>query len=220
MNVDTALLDIDGTLVDSNFQHTLAWQRAFSGVGITVAGWRVRGAIGMGGDRLVAHVAGDEVEEEHGDQVRDSWKREADEMISEVRPLAGAIEMLDALRARGLTVALATSGKPDHTEHALDVLHARTRIDHLTTNDDVDASKPEPDLLTAAAQAVKAERAVMIGDSVWDARAAADAGMPFLGLLAGGTSRAELERAGAVGVYDDPADLLEHLDEALRLCAG
>jgi HAD superfamily hydrolase (TIGR01549 family) len=215
--MDTAVLDVDGTLVDSNYQHAIAWHRAFRSIGVTVEAWRIHRAIGMGGDRLVAHVAGDEVEQEHGDELRQTWKREADGLLGEIGPLTGATDLLDALREHGLTVVLATSGKPDHTEHALDVLHARTRIDHLTTSADVGTSKPAPDLLTVAREAVDGVQAVMIGDSVWDALAAREAGMPFLGLLTGGSGREELTQAGAAHVYDDIPALLDQLDLALAL---
>lgn len=220
MRVDTVILDIDGTLVDSNFQHTIAWQRAFRSAGITLEGWQLHRAIGMGGDRLIAHVAGDGVEQAHGDQIRDAWKIEADSLLTEVKPLAGATPLLDVLRDRGLKVVLATSGKPDHTDYALEILDARHRIDHLTTSEDVDASKPAPDLLTTALNAVDGSRAVMIGDSVWDAIAAQDAGMPMVGLLTGGFSRDELERADAARVYDGPSALLEDLPGMLDSVAG
>lgn len=219
MTLDTVLLDIDGTLVDSNYQHTVAWQRAFAEHGVTAPAWRVHRAIGMGGDRLVEHVAGPEVEERHGDAIRTAWKEAADQLLGEVRPLDGAVELLDALRSRGLTVALATSGKPDHTAYAMDALDARERIDHLTTSEDVDASKPDPDLLVAALEAVSGRRALMIGDSVWDGLAARRAGMTFLGMLTGGSGRDELLDAGAAVVHADPRSLLADLEAALERCS-
>lgn len=213
---DTAVLDIDGTLVDSNYHHSRAWQRAFADAGIEVPTWRIHRAIGMGGELLVPHVTSDLVEQTLGDQIRKTWEHEADGVLKEIPALLGATELLDGLRARGLKVVLATSGKPGHTEHALDVLEARDRIDHLVTSEDVDASKPAPDLLTAAREAVGGTAAIMIGDSVWDVHAAKEAGMRMIGVLSGGISRAELVSAGAEQVYDDPRDLLEHLDLVLE----
>ncbi|MCW2784395.1 MAG: family hydrolase [Marmoricola sp.] len=220
MEFDTAVLDVDGTLVDSNYQHVIAWQRAFAEAGLAVPGWRIHRAIGMGGERLVAHVAGDAVETEHGDRIRKSWEGEVDTLLAEIVPFDGATALLDALHDLGLTVVLATSGKPKHTEHALDVLDARTRIDHLVTSADVDASKPAPDLLTVAREAVDGVAAFMVGDSVWDAYAAAGAGLPMLGLLSGGFGRNELTAAGARDVCDGPDELRAQLPAALDLLAG
>lgn len=215
MQFDTAVLDVDGTLVDSNYVHARAWQRAFARVGVVVPTWRLHRAIGMGAERLVPYVTSQLVEETLGDQIRSAWEHEVDAVLKEVPSLIGSTELLDALRVRGLKVVLATSGKPGHTEHALDVLDARSRIDHLTTSEDVDASKPAPDILAAAREAVGGTAALMIGDSVWDAYAAREAGMRMIGVLAGGTSRTELVSAGAEQVYDDPRDVLEHLDQVL-----
>jgi HAD superfamily hydrolase (TIGR01549 family) len=220
MQFDTAVLDVDGTLVDSNYQHVLAWQRAFAEAGVDVAGWRVHRAIGMGGERLVAHVAGDAVEAEHGDRIRKTWESEVDAVLDEVRPFDGATDLLDALRGTGLKVVLATSGKPKHTEHALDVLDARSRIDQVVTSADVGASKPAPDLLTAAREAVDGVAAFMVGDTVWDAYAAAEEGLPMVGLLAGGFGRNELTAAGAREVCDGPDDLRGQLRTVLDLLAG
>lgn len=215
MFFDTAVLDIDGTLVDANYLHTRAWQRAFAEVGVTAPAWRIHRAIGMGGERLVPHVAGGTVEDTLGDTIREIWEREVDGHLKEIAPLAAAEDLLDQLRLRGLQVVLATSGKPEHTEHALEVLEARPRIDHLVTSADVDASKPAPDLLTSAREAVGGTAAVMIGDSVWDAYAARDAGMRMIGVLSGGSGHDELVKAGAERVYADPQELVARLDEAL-----
>src|SRR5882724_8670731 len=119
--VDTAVVDVDGTLVDSNYQHALAWFRAFRHYDITLPVWRLHRAIGMGGDQLVAAVAGDEVEERLGDQLRARWSTEFDPMLDEVQPLIGARELLVELRGYGLTVVLASSGKPEHVDHYLDL---------------------------------------------------------------------------------------------------
>jgi HAD superfamily hydrolase (TIGR01549 family) len=215
MHFDTVVLDVDGTLVDSNYHHTRAWQRAFAQVGLLVPAERIHRAIGMGGERLVPHVTDQTVEDACGDRIRSTWKDEVDAVLAEIPALTGAEDLLDALRARGLKVVLATSGKPEHTEHSMTVLDARDRIDHLATSADVDASKPAPDLLTTALRAVDGTAAVMIGDTVWDAAAAGRAGMRMIGVLSGGIGRAELTSAGAEQVYNGPGHLAEHLDEVL-----
>ena len=218
--MDTVVIDIDGTLLDSNYHHCVAWSRAFqaSAVGVPVA--RIHRALGMGGDRLVAHVAGQEVEDAHGDDIRDRWEKEYDAIIEETRLLEGARELLLECRRRGLRVALASSAIPRHAEHALELLDAAGLADGWTTSEDADESKPAPDLLDEALARVAGRRAVMVGDAVWDVEAAAARGLPTLGLLTGGVGRAELLEAGAVAVYDDPGDLADHLDEALSRAEG
>ena len=213
---DTVLFDIDGTLLDSNYHHALAWSRAFQRHEIPVAVWEIHRHIGMGGDRLVAAVAGDEVEEQHGDDLREAWEQEVDAVIEETRPLAGARELLAELGRRGLAVVLASSGIPKHTGRAANLLHADEHTDAATSSEDAEASKPDPELLDEALARVGAGRAFMVGDAVWDVEAADREGLPTVGLLSGGYGRAELLEAGAVAVYRDPADLLEHLDEALE----
>lgn len=216
---DTAIVDIDGTLLDSNYHHTLAWARAFAHVGIAVPGWRIHRHLGMGGDRLVGAVAGDEVEERHGDEVREAWERDYDQIIDETVLLDGARELLDALRDAGLTVVLASSSIPRHAEHALELLDAADRTDARTTAEDASATKPDPELLDAALERVGGGRAVMLGDSVWDVAAARQRDIPTIGLRSGGVGGAELLEAGAVAVYDDPRGLTEHLVQALDQAA-
>lgn len=213
---EIAVLDIDGTLLDSNYHHALAWARAFEQVldrHMAVAA--VHRAIGMGGDRLVAAVTSDDVEKQHGDAIRDRWEREYDAIIDETRLFDGAIELLVGLRAAGLKVVLASSSIPKHADRALELLRADEHADAWTTSADAEASKPDPELLDEALAKVGGGRAVMIGDSVWDVEAAARRGDPTIGLLSGGSGRQELLDAGAVRVYAYPLDLLEHLDEAL-----
>jgi HAD superfamily hydrolase (TIGR01549 family) len=211
----TVVLDVDGTLVDSNYHHTLAWARAFDHEGLTVPLWRVHRAIGMGGDKLVAWAAGDDIEAAHGDAVRERWEQEYDALIDEVRVLPGAKELLAALRERGVGVALASSSIPKHAEHAFGLLDAHDLADTATTSEDAEESKPDPELVQKALDRLGAGAACVIGDSVWDVQAAGRAGVPAYGVLTGGTGRAELEDAGAAGVYDDARDLLEHLDDWL-----
>jgi len=214
--VDTVVLDIDGTLLDSNYHHTLAWSRAIAAYADRhVPAAVIHRAIGMGGDRLVAAVAGDDLEERHGDDIRERWEREYDAIIEDTRLFEGARELLAAIGDAGPKVVLASSGIPKHADHALELLHADEHSDAWTTSEDADESKPDPELVAEALDKVAGTSAVMVGDAVWDVEAADRAGLPTIGLLTGGYSRQELLDAGAVAVYDDPADLLEHLDEAL-----
>jgi len=214
--VDTVVLDIDGTLLDSNYHHTLAWSRAIAAYADRhVPAAVIHRAIGMGGDRLVAAVAGDDLEERHGDDIRERWEREYDAIIEDTRLFEGARELLAAIGDAGPKVVLASSGIPKHAGHALELLHADEHSDAWTTSEDAEESKPDPELVAEALDKVAGTSAVMIGDAVWDVEAADRAGLPTIGLLTGGYSRQELLDAGAVAVYDDPTDLLEHLDEAL-----
>ena len=209
------LLDVDGTLLDSNYHHAIAWSRAFEHLGIPVPLWRIHRAIGMGGDKLVAAVAGGGVETAHGDAVRNRWEKEYDALIDETRLLAGAKDLLVELRVRGVAVALASSSIPDHAKHAFDLLDADELADAATTAEDAKESKPDPDLLQEALRRLGSEHACVVGDSVYDVEAANRAGLPSYGVLTGGYGRAELEAAGAAGVYTDLDDLLRHLDDWL-----
>jgi HAD superfamily hydrolase (TIGR01509 family) len=212
-----ALVDIDGTLLDSNYHHTVAWSRGFEAAGDAVPLWRLHRHMGMGGDRLVAAVAGDEAEEQHGDAIRARWEKEFDAMIGETRLFAGARALLDGLTAHGIEVVLASSGKPKHAEHALALLDAEESAAAWTTSEDVEKTKPHPELLEVALAKVGAEpsEALVIGDAVWDVEAGARLGIPTVAVLCGGFGRDELIGAGAVAVHDDPRDLLDHLDEVL-----
>lgn len=217
---DVALLDIDGTLLDSTYHHAIAWARAFSGVGHPVPVWTLHRHIGMGGDRLIPAVSSDEVAERLGDELTERHTKAYDELIGETGLLPGARELLAGLRSAGLRVVLASSSQPQHAKHALDLLGADDRTDAWTTSEDASESKPDPELLEKALEQVEGSRAVMIGDATWDVYAAAEAGIPTIGLLSGGFGEGELRSAGAVAVYADPADLLASLDEALRTAAG
>ena len=212
-SVDTVVLDVDGTLVDTTYLHTLAWVRALRDHGYAVPSWRIHRAIGMGGDRLVAAAAGDDVEHASGDDVRQGWKTRYDALLDEVAPLPGARVLLTALRDRGFRVALASSGIPRHTQHALDVLDARGSADATTTSEDAESSKPDPELLQHALDEVDAEHAILVGDSVWDVESAVRTGLPVVGVLTGGFGRAELEDAGADAVVDDLNELTSRLDD-------
>ena len=208
-----ALLDIDGTLVDSNYQHALAWYRAFREQGLTLPLWRVHRSIGMGGDQMIGALAGEEWEAEHGDAARDSEKRFYSELIDEVQPLPEARRLIEALKERGHTVVLASSAKAEETEHYLDLLGVREIVDGWTTSADVEATKPEPDLVKTAAGRAGSDRAVMLGDSTWDFIAAGRAGVEGIGLMTGGFSPEELRAAGAKVVFESLAELLDSLGE-------
>ena len=197
------VLDVDGTLVDTNYQHTVAWARAFARYDVSVPLWRIHRAIGMGGDRLVAEVAGDDVEERCGDELRDAWVEEFDPFLPEVQVLDGAKDFLRFLRREGLKVVLATSGKPQHVSHFLDLLDGRELADDVVTSEDAESSKPAPDLVRSALQEVDGAAAVMIGDSPWDVRSAAELDVPTLCVRTGGFPDAELTDAGARAVFDD-----------------
>jgi phosphoglycolate phosphatase-like HAD superfamily hydrolase len=212
---DTVVLDIDGTLVDTNYHHVIAWDRAFRHHDVAVPLWRVHRAIGMGGDRLLAYVAGDEAEDRYGDQIRARWEEEFDQLIDEVRPVDDAVELARAVKSRDLKLVLASSGKKKHVESYLDLLDARSIADAWTTADDVDDSKPAPDLLQVAIDRVEGTSAVKVGDSVWDCRAAGEAEVPSIGVLTGGFSREELLNAGAARVYTSLRELIDDLDQVI-----
>ncbi|WP_121255195.1 HAD family hydrolase [Nocardioides ferulae] len=217
---DVAVVDIDGTLLDSNYHHTLAWARAFEAVDRPVPLWRLHRHIGMGGDRLVAAATDDETEARLGDRVRDLWKQEFDRMIEETRLAPGARGLLDAFAGAGLRVVLASSSIPEHAARPLRLLDAEERADGWTTSSDAERSKPDPELIEKALEKVRGDRAVMIGDSVWDVAAAEECAIPTVGVLTGGFSAAELREAGAVAVVDDAAELATRLDELLEIVAA
>ncbi|WP_326822163.1 HAD family hydrolase [Streptosporangium sp. NBC_01756] len=209
---DTAILDIDGTLVDTNYQHALAWFRAFGRYDVWLPLWRIHRHIGMGGDQLVAALAGDEVEQRYGDALRDAWVEEFDPYLDEIRPFDGATELLDELGGRGFTVVLASSGKPQHVERFIDLVDGRSRCRAWTTSEDVEATKPAPDLLRVALDKVGGGSGAAVGDSTWDFLAAGRAGMPGVAVRTGGFSPGELRKAGAAHVFDSLTELIANLD--------
>jgi HAD superfamily hydrolase (TIGR01509 family) len=208
-----ALLDVDGTLIDANYQHALAWYRAFRMHAIVLPVWRIHRHVGMGGDQLVPALVGREVDEAQGDRIRDARDELYDELIGEVEPLAGARELIADLKERGFATVLASSSPEKEIDHYLDLLDARELADGWTTNDDVEATKPEPDLVRAALEKAGTDDAVMIGDTPWDVEAARKAALPTVTVITGGFSEQELRDAGAVGVYETVAELRRHLDE-------
>ncbi|WP_330474514.1 HAD family hydrolase [Terrabacter sp. C0L_2] len=213
--IDTVILDVDGTLVDSSYHHALAWSRAFGRHDLHPPLWRIHRAIGMGGDKLVAEVAGQEVEDRLGDELRERWTEEFDRLIGEVRPFAGTRALLVAIRARGLHVVLASSGQPRHVETFLDLFDGRSLADAWTTAEDAEESKPAADLLVAALDRVHGTSAVMVGDAAWDAEAANAAHLPSIGLRTGGFSEEELCKAGASAVFDGPQELADAVKQGL-----
>jgi HAD superfamily hydrolase (TIGR01549 family) len=208
-----AILDIDGTLVDTNFHHAIAWYRAFHQHEIVLPIWRIHRHIGMGGDQLVEALCDKSVEDEKGDDIRAAEKVLYSELIGEVEPLEGARRLIEDLKAQGHAVVLASSAKEDEVDHYLDLLDARDLADGWTTSADVEATKPEPDLVQAAVQKAGGGEAVMVGDTTWDCEAAKRAGVETVAVLTGGFSEAELRDAGAVAVYLSIEDLRESLGE-------
>jgi HAD superfamily hydrolase (TIGR01549 family) len=207
---DVVLFDVDGTLVDSTYHHAVAWHRAFARAGIEVPLWRVHRTIGMGGDKLVGEVVGDEVEKEQGDALREAWKEEYSELIAEVEPLPGAADLVRDLDAAGYVVALASSGEKPFAEAAVKDLGIGEQVAVVTTTSDAESSKPDPDILSAALQQVDdVRRTILVGDTPYDVESAARIGIGCVGLLTGGFSRAELEEAGAVTVVADLTELRE-----------
>jgi HAD superfamily hydrolase (TIGR01509 family) len=208
-----AVLDVDGTLVDTNYHHAIAWYRAFRQHDVILPLWRIHRHIGMGGDQLVGALAGEEFDAEHGEDVRSAEKALYMALISEVEPLEGARELIETLKERGHAVVLASSAKPDEIEHYVDLLDARELVDGWTDSGDVEKTKPEPDLVQAAVQKAGGGSAVMLGDSTWDCEAAKRAGLETVGVLTGGFSEGELREAGAVCVFGSLVDLRERLGE-------
>jgi HAD superfamily hydrolase (TIGR01509 family) len=211
--VEAALLDVDGTLIDSNYQHTLAWHRAFRQHGFVLPVWRIHRAIGMGGDQLVPALVGEDTDRKHGEEIRETRDSLYKELIDEVEPLAGAHDLITDLKERGLEVVLASSSPQDELDRYLELLDARDLADAWTTKDDVEATKPAPDLVRAALEKAGTQNAVMIGDTRWDIEAAAKAGVETICLTTGGWSRQELLDAGAVAVFESVHELRERISE-------
>jgi HAD superfamily hydrolase (TIGR01549 family) len=207
------LLDLDGTLVDTNYHHGIAWYRAFRAHGIVVPLWRIHRHVGMGGDQLVAALVGDACEAEKGDDLRRAHGEEYDRLVDEVSPLEGAHELLATLREQGHEIVLASSSQGKYLDRYLDLLDAHDLIDAATTADDVEASKPAPDLIQVAKEKARTRALGMVGDSPWDIEAARRAGLPCVALLTGGYSERELLDAGAEIVFESLVELRERLSE-------
>lgn len=214
--MSAVLFDVDGTLVDSVYLHTYAWTRAFDEVGHPVDAWQVHRSIGMGGPQLLAKVLGEKLAAEVGDRAEE---RHTELYLAEsglLRPFDKARELVTEIANRGARVVLASSASPDEAERLREVLKLDDVVTAITTGDDVETAKPDPELVEVALSraGVPADQAIFVGDAVWDVLAAKRVGVPTIGLLSGGTSEAELLEAGAVAVYEDPAALLRKLDES------
>lgn len=210
MGSSAILLDLDGTLVDSTYHHAVAWQRAFRRSGVRVPMWRTHRAIGMGGDRLVAEVAGREVEDRQGDEVREHWRKEYAVIQDDVTELPHAGEFVRSLSRGKHRLALASSGDPQFTDHAVGLLGIARLVELVTSSADVDSSKPAADLLHTTLERMGGVRsAVLVGDTPYDVEAAARAGLKCVCVRTGGFSKAELNDAGAALVVDSVADLID-----------
>lgn len=209
--LDTAILDIDGTLVDSVYEHTVAWSRAFQDVGVSVPGHTLHAAIGMGAERLVAYVAGDAVERAMGDRVRTIHDAEFGRLGARVRLLPGADRVIGELKRRGLAVAVATSGNERDTQRALEEVPDSALLDAVVTGSDAEQGKPAPDLLDVALTRVRGRRAMVVGDSPWDARAGRERDLLVVAVLTGGFGASELTAAGADLVCSSLGELIERM---------
>ncbi len=210
-----AVLDIDGTLVDTNYHHAIAWFRAFCRHGIVLPIWRIHRHIGMGGDQAVKRSQTSGPSRSRATTSATAEKQLYFQLIEEVKPMEGARELIEQLKRRGHAVVLASSAKADEVDHYLDLLDARELADAWTTSADVESTKPEPDLVSSALERVggSPDDAVMVGDTPWDVEAARRAGVPTLAVRTGGFATAELEEAGAAAVFESVVELCEKLDE-------
>jgi HAD superfamily hydrolase (TIGR01509 family) len=208
VNRPGVLLDVDGTLIDTNYLHTLAWSRALTDLGEWAPMNAIHRLVGMGGDQLVPELLGRDV-----DGASKAWRDRYDELGGEIRPFPAAHDLVARLHDLGLRVVLATSSPADLVDEVIAQLEIGSLIDAVTTSDDVESSKPDPAVFTTAIEmgSVDPARVLAIGDSVWDVRAARAAGVGCIGLETGGFSRHELSEEGAVGVYRDPGELLAQL---------
>jgi HAD superfamily hydrolase (TIGR01509 family) len=214
-----AILDIDGTLVDTNYHHALAWFRAFRQHQLVLPIWQIHRHIGMGGDQMVAALTDERVERELGDDIRAAEKTLYLQLIDEVQPMRGSRELLEDLRRRGHRIVLASSAKAEEVDHYLDLLDARGLARAWTSSADVEQTKPKPDLVKAALAKGESKpgEALMIGDTPWDVRAARRAGVETIAVLTGGFAPEEVTESGAVAVFESVSELCAALDEtALR----
>lgn len=215
------LFDLDGTLVDSVYQHVLAWRHALDAEGIELSVWRIHRKIGMSGglflNQLLREIGG-EIGEERIDRLRRLHATAYRDLARQIRPLPGARALLDALSSADIPWAIATSGRMETAAQNLAALDVDPVKSVVITRDQVRFAKPDPDLFLAAAEklGVPIEYSTVVGDSIWDMLAAVRCRALGVGLLSGGYGLEELRQAGAIRVYDDPADMLEHIDEVGR----
>lgn len=216
-----AILDVDGTLVDSNWQHVVAWSLALRSRGVVLPAVDLHRHVGMGGDVLVPAVAGEHVDRRLGDELRGAHDALFAALLLETtEPLPGASALLTELHRRGHAIALASSARRAEVEHHVANLGARDLVDHVITADDAERGKPHPDLVRAALDALGHDDAVMVGDTPWDVEAAGRAGIPCIALLTGGFCAADLLDAGAEEVLATPAELCAALDRTAFGRAG
>ena len=208
-----AILDVDGTLVDTNYQHALAWYRALRQQGCIVPIWKIHRAIGMGGDQLLPHLLGEAKAEEIGEEARAAEGPLFKAMIEECEPFDGAHDLIAELRDRGKTVILASSAKGSDIEHYLDLLDARELANDWTMSDDVEQTKPAPDLVQAAIEKAGSDDAIMVGDTTWDIEAAKRAGLETIAVMTGGFSEDELKDAGAAQVFESIEELRQRIGD-------
>lgn len=215
MNIKVVLFDIDGTLVDSNFLHVEAWARTFADLHLAVPSWQIQRAIGADSAELLDRLIGSEsddmrerAQELHSTHYRDCMPR--------LQLLPGARELITALAGNGARIVLATSAPQEELDVLRKVLDIDEQTFAVTSAEDVEKAKPEPDIIAVALGKGDAapEEAVMVGDSTWDMTAAATAGVRGIGVLSGGTGEDDLTRAGAIAVYNDADDLLAHLNDS------
>lgn len=207
------LFDVDGTLVDSNYVHVHAWQRAFRDADVPVDAWRIHRGIGMDGATLLQELAGDASDDQRA-RAKELHSSYYTEMAPLLRLLPGAKALLATVADRGLQVVLATSAPEDELAVLRKILDSEDIVSVVTSSEDVDTAKPDPSIVQVALDkaGVTADRAVFLGDSVWDATAATRVSVPMIGVRSGGVGADELQNAGAAMVFDDPADLLAQLD--------
>jgi HAD superfamily hydrolase (TIGR01509 family) len=211
------LFDVDGTLVDTTYLHTVAWWEALRRSGRRVPMSVIHRTIGMGSDQLLARFLGEDHDPDEAASVSASHHALYAEYWPRLAPLDGAAELLRACADRGWTVVLASSARGDELDAMRRAVDVDEAVTAATSSDDVEASKPAPDLVRSALDHARTspDRAVFVGDTVWDVAACVRAGVPCVGVLSGGITRQELEEAGAAEVYENPADLLAHLDDSL-----
>jgi HAD superfamily hydrolase (TIGR01509 family) len=219
MRIETAFLfDLDGTLVDSVYQHVLAWKAALDAEGIDLSVWRIHRKIGMSGGLFTNQLlreTGCDIDPERIDRLRSAHAEAYNRFGRDIRPLPGARELLAWLTDAGIAWAIATSGRMETAAVNLAALGVDPDKTPVVTRDQVKYAKPDPDLFLAAAHRLDAaiERTIVVGDSIWDMLAATRCRALGVGLLSGGYGPDELRQAGAIRVYEDPADLLNHIDE-------
>lgn len=215
------LFDVDGTLIDSNYHHVVAWHHAFLDVDQEVPCWRILGLIGRSGDELVSALLGDELADRHGSQVKKLHTKYFLDSASVIRRLPGTRELLEAIAERGWRSVLATSAGEEELAVLRGALDSEDLISAVTSAADVDRAKPHPDIVAIALERIGAapDDAIFLGDAVWDVHAAQKAGVPAAAVLSGGTSREALQEAGAAAIYEGPLDVHEHIEGFCQLVA-